>query len=191
MASRVISIRLSRFARSVATGMQTSKQLPSFTNTPAGFMTEAAALDLVENEPLLEQLLEVLLQAIATYSLRHAGCSVTRSKPKPFEQLVKQCTRACACSFLRSSAATAALHATNADNPPYSGLQVLSTLSLCTGVASAAARVLNSPAMCAAAQRRTSSTWRSSTCSSPSARRSSTQRTRRRTPAPTPSRRSL
>lgn len=54
--------------------MQTSEQLPSFTDTPAGFMTEASALDQIGNEPLLEQLLEVLLQAVATYSLRHAEC---------------------------------------------------------------------------------------------------------------------
>jgi len=56
--------------------MQTSEQLPSFTDTPEGFMTDASALDLVESEPLLEQLLEVLLQAVATYSLRHADCTL-------------------------------------------------------------------------------------------------------------------
>jgi hypothetical protein len=53
-------------------GAQTSEQLPSFTDTPAGFMAEASALDLVEDDPLLEQLLEALLQVIATYKRRCA-----------------------------------------------------------------------------------------------------------------------
>ncbi len=74
-ATRFLVLLESQQLKPVATGMQTSEQLPSFTDTPAGFMTEASALDAVENEPLLEQLLEVLLQAVAAYSLRHADCN--------------------------------------------------------------------------------------------------------------------
>ena len=37
-------------------------------------MTEASALDLVTDDPLLEQLLKALLQAVATYSLRRGDC---------------------------------------------------------------------------------------------------------------------
>ena len=50
--------------------LQCLENLPSFTDAPTGFMAAAADGQLVQDEPLLDQLMSALLNASSTYVLR-------------------------------------------------------------------------------------------------------------------------
>lgn len=58
--------------------MQSPEELASFTISPPGFMGAAADGKLVQDQPLLEQLMGALLEACSSYSLR---CGLRGRRP--------------------------------------------------------------------------------------------------------------